>query len=46
MRKDVMFIREMPAGVKANLVGIDPGDRTPSGLWPSDHAGLWVRFRF
>ena len=45
-RKDVMFVREMPAGVKANLVGIDPGDRTPSGLWPSDHAGLWVRFSF
>jgi endonuclease/exonuclease/phosphatase family metal-dependent hydrolase len=22
------------------LVGEEPGDRTPSGLWPSDHAGV------
>ncbi len=22
------------------LVGAEPGDRTPSGLWPSDHAGV------
>jgi hypothetical protein len=21
-------------------VGDQPGDRTPSGLWPSDHAGV------
>jgi endonuclease/exonuclease/phosphatase family metal-dependent hydrolase len=45
-RKDVLFSRDRPAGVKANLVGNDPGDKTPSGLWPSDHAGVWVRLRF
>ena len=31
--------------VKARLLGADPADRTPSGLWPSDHRGLSVRFR-
>jgi endonuclease/exonuclease/phosphatase family metal-dependent hydrolase len=25
---------------KAKLTGLDPDNRTPSGLWPSDHAGL------
>jgi hypothetical protein len=28
------------------LVGNDPDDRTPSGLWPSDHAGVVARLRF
>jgi endonuclease/exonuclease/phosphatase family metal-dependent hydrolase len=45
-RKDVVFSRAVPAGVKANLVGNEPEDRTPSGIWPSDHAGVWVRFVF
>ena len=45
-RKDVMFTRDMPAGLKANVFGMDPADKTPSGLWPSDHAGLMVRFVF
>ena len=27
-------------GVQAMIVGEEPEDRTPSGLWPSDHAGL------
>ncbi len=26
--------------VKSRLTGTDPDDRTASGLWPSDHAGL------
>jgi hypothetical protein len=45
-RKDVMFTRDVPLGLRANVFGIDPEDRTPSGLWPSDHAGLLVRFAF
>ena len=24
------------------IVGTDPANRTPGGLWPSDHAGLIV----
>jgi hypothetical protein len=25
---------------RARIYGTDPDNRTPSGLWPSDHAGL------
>jgi hypothetical protein len=28
------------AAQEAHLVGADPSARTPSGLWPADHAGL------
>ncbi|MCE9670061.1 endonuclease/exonuclease/phosphatase family protein [Myxococcus stipitatus] len=31
--------------VSAEIVGNDAAKRTPSGLWPSDHAGLVVTFR-
>jgi hypothetical protein len=31
--------------VEASLLGADLGDRTASGLWPSDHRGLSTRFR-
>jgi hypothetical protein len=26
--------------LRSRVVGIDPDNRTPSGLWPSDHAGV------
>jgi hypothetical protein len=29
----------------ARVVGDQPGDRTPGGLWPSDHAGLVATLR-
>jgi len=45
-RIDIVFTREPPARVKANLVGDSPEDKTPSGLWPSDHAGVWTRLWF
>jgi hypothetical protein len=45
-RKDLVFSRDQPRSVKANVVGNDPADRTASGLWPSDHAGVWVRLGF
>ncbi len=46
-RRDVTFSREMPYGmVKANLVGNEETDKTPSGLWPSDHAGVVTRLEF
>lgn len=32
-----------PVAVRARVFGDEPGDRTASGLWPSDHAGLVVR---
>nr|WTB31311.1 endonuclease/exonuclease/phosphatase family protein [Streptomyces sp. NBC_00830] len=33
------------SAVSAHLVGDKVRDRTPTGLWPSDHAGLVVRLR-
>jgi hypothetical protein len=46
-RRDMTFTLDMPLGmVKANLVGNDAEDKTPSGLWPSDHAGLVTRIQF
>jgi len=46
-RVDVIFSSVPPVDkVKANLVGNDESDKTPSGLWPSDHAGLVVRMEF
>jgi hypothetical protein len=46
-RRDVTFSREVPYGmVKINLIGNEETDKTPSGLWPSDHAGVVTRMQF
>ncbi len=46
-RLDMTFSREMPFGrVKVNLVGNEETNKTPSGLWPSDHAGVVTRLDF
>ena len=51
MRIDHIFVRS-PDGdpeileqamVFAKTLGDEPADKTPSGLWPSDHAGVWGR---
>jgi len=47
-RIDIIFYRDalttatgrIAGGVHVDEVGEEPGDRTPSGLWPSDHAGV------
>jgi endonuclease/exonuclease/phosphatase family metal-dependent hydrolase len=40
-RIDLVLFRGPGVRVEAvDLVGTDPADRTPSGLWPSDHAGV------
>jgi len=31
--------------VHAAVMGAELADRTPSGVWPSDHAGVWSRFQ-
>ena len=31
--------------VKASITGNEAGERTPSGLWPSDHGGVISRIR-
>lgn len=45
-RIDVIFSDEIPNRVKANILGNDEADQTPSGLWPSDHAGVAARMKF
>lgn len=45
-RVDVIFARTAPAETQATLVGVDQEDKTLSGLWPSDHAGVVARLRF
>ncbi len=43
-RVDLTFINMLPVGtVKANDTGNEEKDKTPSGLWPSDHAGVVTR---
>ena len=40
-RVDLIFLRDFPfEGLLAFRVGQTPFSKTPSGLWPSDHAGV------
>lgn len=41
-RIDIVFATSEWGVRSAEIVGDEPGDRTPSGLWPSDHAGVVV----
>ncbi len=41
-RDDLVLTRGPFHVGKASLVGDEASDRLPSGLWPSDHAGLFV----
>jgi endonuclease/exonuclease/phosphatase family metal-dependent hydrolase len=41
-RIDFVLTRGGLTASSANRVGHEPEDRTPSGLWPSDHAGVWA----
>ncbi len=42
-RIDLILVRDGVRVREAERVGIDPAMRTPSGLWPSDHAGVVAR---
>jgi endonuclease/exonuclease/phosphatase family metal-dependent hydrolase len=44
-RIDHVFLRGAVTVVTAARVGDKPSDRTPHGLWPSDHAGVVARVR-
>lgn len=48
VRIDQIFVRnlELPNSVMTHTVGDKPSDRLPSGLWPSDHAGVVAHFMF
>jgi endonuclease/exonuclease/phosphatase family metal-dependent hydrolase len=41
-RIDLVLTRGAISAEEASMVGDDPADRLPSGLWPSDHAGVVV----
>jgi endonuclease/exonuclease/phosphatase family metal-dependent hydrolase len=41
-RIDFVLTRGGITAASANRVGHELKDRTPSGLWPSDHAGVWA----
>lgn len=45
MRIDYVFVRGAIQVLGAERLGEEPGDRTPQGLWPSDHAGVLARLR-
>ena len=46
-RIDQIFVRNLvPASVITHTVGDKPSDRLPSGLWPSDHAGVVAHLAF
>jgi endonuclease/exonuclease/phosphatase family metal-dependent hydrolase len=44
-RLDLVLTRGGFETVSADVVGEQVGDRTPSGLWPSDHAGVVATLR-
>lgn len=48
VRIDQIFVRNMDISlpVLSFTVGDKPSDRLPSGLWPSDHAGVVAQFTF
>ncbi len=39
-RIDLVLHDEKVTAKSAEIVGEEPSDRTASGLWPSDHAGV------
>jgi len=43
-RIDLVLLRGPFAVENINLIGNKPSDRTLSGLWPSDHAGIVATF--
>jgi endonuclease/exonuclease/phosphatase family protein len=46
-RIDFIFTRNMPGQMQVigrDVVGAAPADRTPGGLWPSDHGGVVATF--
>jgi len=45
-RLDLILFRGPFEAEDAYTTGDDPADRTPSGLWPSDHAGVVAEFSF
>lgn len=45
-RIDLIFSSEEPRQVKVHLSGNKQADKSPAGLWPSDHAGVTARLDY
>jgi len=45
-RVDIVFAWPAPAEVKSNVLNAKVEDKTPSGLWPSDHASVSAEFSY
>ena len=45
-RLDLILTRGAITPISAKLVGVEPAARTPSRLWPTDHAGVLATLRF
>lgn len=45
-RIDLIFTRGPITPISAKLVGAEPAARTPSRVWPTDHAGVLATLRF
>jgi hypothetical protein len=41
-RIDLILVRNTDGSFFTTMVGDKPQDKTPSGLWPSDHAGVFA----
>ena len=48
VRIDQIFVRnfELPSQILTHTIGDTPSERLPSGLWPSDHAGVVAHLAF
>jgi len=44
-RIDDVFLSDGFTALQADVVGEEERDRTPGGLWPSDHASTWAKVR-
>ena len=45
-RIDLVLFRGNFSAIHADIVGDNPANRTSSGLWPSDHAGVVATLQF
>ena len=44
-RLDLILLRGAISPISVKLIAAEPAARTPSGVWPSDHAGLLAKLR-
>jgi endonuclease/exonuclease/phosphatase family metal-dependent hydrolase len=44
-RIDLILAKPKLRAIRGRVVGDELGDRSPNGLWPSDHAGVVMRLR-